>query len=297
VDFRCAAESSDRRETQSGTASTVRSFLLVENNGPWGVDAMREARLPDRFLRELGARCAAAGVRPLLVRRHRRLRRHEGQPVRVFASFADAREPWLESGEVDSVDEILALDLEALGRGGSAGLDRVAGPLVCVCTHGRHDVCCAERGRPVAAALSRTHPGETWEVSHIGGDRFAANLLVLPHGLYFGRVEAASAARLVDDLCSGHLDLDLLRGRSAYRFPVQVAEVELLRHLGENRVDALELLSSTTRGDRTEARFSAGGRVMRVLVRRDDQPPRRLTCRSQRPGRPAAYQVLDIAEV
>ena len=47
-------------------------------------------------------------------------------------------------------------------------------PMLLVCTHGVHDTCCAVRGRPVAAALARRWPEATWECSHVGGDRFAA---------------------------------------------------------------------------------------------------------------------------
>ena len=49
----------------------------------------------------------------------------------------------------------------------------VHGPVVVVCTHGRRDVCCAERGRPLAAATALEHPGAVWESTHVGGDRFA----------------------------------------------------------------------------------------------------------------------------
>ena len=43
--FRCARASEARAESLAGTASTVRSFLLVEHPGPWGVDALRDALL------------------------------------------------------------------------------------------------------------------------------------------------------------------------------------------------------------------------------------------------------------
>ena len=46
VTFRCSAAALDRGDSIAGTASTVRSFLLVENPGPWGVDAVRDSRLP-----------------------------------------------------------------------------------------------------------------------------------------------------------------------------------------------------------------------------------------------------------
>ena len=32
-----------------------------------------------------------------------------------------------------------------------------------------------------------------WQSSHIGGDRFAGNVVFLPEGLYYGRVEPAEA--------------------------------------------------------------------------------------------------------
>ena len=57
--FRCAAASRARGDELAGTASTVRSFLLVEHPGPWGVDALRDARLPEGLgahLREESAR-------------------------------------------------------------------------------------------------------------------------------------------------------------------------------------------------------------------------------------------------
>lgn len=36
------------------------------------------------------------------------------------------------------------------------------------------------------AALAEQHPQQTWEVTHVGGCQFAANLLVLPSGLLYG---------------------------------------------------------------------------------------------------------------
>ena len=124
----------------------------IENAGPWGTEALRDARLDERVRDGLWARAAAAGVRVLLVRRHRGSPARTG--TRVFAAWADAADPWLETGTLERAEQLLDLDLEALGRGRPTGLARTEEPVFCVCTHGRHDACCAELGRPAAAAAT-----------------------------------------------------------------------------------------------------------------------------------------------
>jgi hypothetical protein len=292
VSFRCAVASLARQDPLAGTASTVRAFLLVENPGPWGVDALRDSRIPADVLRELRRRTAAARVRPLLVRRPRPAARPApGDPVRVFAAYVDPVAPWLETGTVASAEQVLDLDIETLGRGGSVGLERVTEPVFCVCTHGRHDACCAERGRPVAAALAASHPEHAWEVSHIGGDRFAANVLVLPDGLYYGRVEASAAPGLAELHLRRRVDLDRLRGRSCWPFAAQAAEVELRRRLGNTDLDAVRLVSCRADGDRTLVVLDVDGAQHRVVVRGSVGDAAQLTCRAVREHVVTSYSV------
>ena len=40
--FRCASASRARGDELAGTASTVRSYLLLEHPGPWGVEVLSE---------------------------------------------------------------------------------------------------------------------------------------------------------------------------------------------------------------------------------------------------------------
>ncbi|MCW2793633.1 MAG: sucrase ferredoxin [Nocardioides sp.] len=292
--FRCAGASVLRDEPVAGTASTVRAFLLVENTGPWGVDALRDARLPDGLGRALATACAAARVRPLLLRRPDRRPHQDG--TRVFAAYAHPERPWLESAVLADPHDLLDLDLSALGAGRSVGLTPDHASLFCVCTHGRHDACCAERGRPVVAALALGHPEETWEVSHIGGDRFAGNMLVLPHGLYYGRLDPVAALATAGSHATGELDLDHLRGRSGYAMPVQYAEIALRRELAETRLDALRLVTRSAHDGITEAVFDVAGVEWEVRVRTTPgQELRQLTCKATRDNPIPQHELLGIA--
>jgi hypothetical protein len=302
VKFRCADASEGRAESMAGTASTVRSFLLVEHPGPWGVDALVDARMPKGIGPELRARAAATGTKVLLIRRPR-----GGAPaakgVRVFAAYAHHADPWLETTVLHHLHGVHDLDLEALGAGRSPGLTPHAEPVLAVCTHGRHDACCAERGRPVAAGLAEAFPDQTWEASHVGGDRFAANLLVLPHGLYFGRLDAASARGVTRLLAAGELDLDHLRGRSGLATPLQAAEAALRRYVDERRLGAVRFVSRQVDAGGTDARqttalFDVAGRRYAVAVTSTQgEDLQRLTCKALRENPVMHHEVHEIRPV
>ncbi len=291
ADFRCSGASVLRDEPIAGTASHVRAFLLVEHTGAWGLNALRDARLPDGLGDRLLRSSHAAGVRVLLARRPDRSGTGD---VRVVAAYADPVAPWMESAACADIHEVLDLDLAALGRGRSLGLEPTEGSLFCVCTHGKHDACCAERGRPVAAALEAAHPEETWEVSHIGGDRFAANLVVLPHGLYYGRLDPAAALGVAGTHLAGGLDLDHFRGRSGLNMRVQAAEIALRRQLDESGHDAVRFLDAARADDVTTARFDVAGTTYAVRIRTRAGERERLTCQALRDNPAPIHELLDV---
>jgi len=290
---RCSVASRSRDEPLIGTASTVRGYLLVEYAGGWGRDALRDSRLPAEVLTRLRQASGDLGVKALLIRRHER-RRVGAAGCRVFAAYADPHDPWMQTTALSRHEELLDLDIAGLAQGRQPGLDAHHDPVFLTCTHGRHDTCCAERGRPVAKALAANHPDLSWEVSHIGGDRFAGNVLVLPHGLYYGRVEAADAAALATRHLEGRLSLDLLRGLSGHPVAVQAAEWFLRRELGETRLTALRLHGRRRHGDDWTVDFEVAGRRWRVVLRTGGREPARLTCTAQRLDAAPAYELLDI---
>jgi hypothetical protein len=291
---RCSHESQARAESLAGTASTVRSWLLLEHAGPWGRHAPSDARLPEGLGAELASRCRAAGVRPLLIRRSPGANASSG--VTCFAVRSGPATPWIERTTLGELGEALEVDVDALGRGERLGLEPHEPALFLVCTHGRRDVCCAERGRPLAAELSSAYPEVTWESTHIGGDRFAGNLLAFPHGLYFGRVRPEEAAEVAAAYLEGRLALEHFRGRSCFPMVVQAAEIALRQREGLDGIDDVAFEAAERDGDLVRARLATRSGRVSVTVSVEASEPRFLTCRSAREEAPPAYQIVSIED-
>jgi len=156
-----------------------------------------------------------------------------------------------------------------------------------VCTNGARDPCCAIRGPVVAQAIERVRPGQVYECSHLGGHRFAANVLVLPDGLCFGRLDARSAPAFADDLEAGRLPLDHLRGRTAYQPEQQAAEILVRREL------ALEGLDDVTLVDGTTFALPDGRRVV-ARLRAQQLEPRRVSCRDAKTEAAVRWELADL---
>lgn len=302
---RCAERSVVLDEPMAGTASRIRRYLLIEVPGPWGVEALRDARLPDALKRELRRRSRESGVRVLLIRRvdgPRTVR----QP-QVFVVDVNPAQPMAFAGRLSDVHDVLDLDVWGWRRETSVGhevrerhevhtrLDRHSGALFLVCTHGRHDPCCAERGRPVVRALSEAYPEQTWECSHMGGDRFAGNLLCLPDGVVYGRVTPGDAPTIAREYAAGRMDLAHLRGRGSYPFAVQAAEWHLRTELGLTGVRELLLTGHDVAGRDVTAVFTTtSGATWSVQVRITHAPPRRLTCHAENAFAAPQFQLLHV---
>ena len=237
--FRCSVGAAD--EPMAGSAAVATSYLLVEHAGPWGRKALAESRLPEHVRHGLAEAADQVGVRVQLIRR-------PGRPgastsFRVFATYADPARPWTATALLDDPERLLDLDLAALAAGTvPTGFVPHDGPLHLVCTNGRRDLCCAEQGRPIVTALAEAYPEETWETTHVGGHRFAGAMVLLPHGLSYGRLDPDVAVDVVARSLDGDLVPAYLRGRSAYPGAVQAAELAALGRLGSTRVDAVTVV-------------------------------------------------------
>ena len=203
----------------------------------------------------------------------------------------------MEERTLGTASELLDAPLEALAAGPSPlGWGAVRrDPLYLVCTNGRRDACCALFGRPLAAALTEASP-HVWESSHLGGHRFAANLVCLPEALIYGRVTPEHGAALVAAHGEGRLNVRALRGRAAWPVAAQAAEAELRLHLGLDRIDDVVLVSAheAPAGEHLVALLARGEPWQLRLSATPAEPPRITSCRADKIERPLRWTLLAL---
>lgn len=292
--FSCALASVEAGEPCLGTASQVRRWILVEQPGPWGIDAVTSSNLPFEVATRLRAVARAARARLLLIRRHGR-----SDPVRrsCFVAVTTADVQRIERLDFEDPDELLEVDWAPLRLLQPVGGEPTDDPLYLVCTNGSHDTDCARFGRPVAAALDEAFGSLVWEASHFGGDRFAGNVVCLPEGIYYGRVAPDQAARVVGDVRAGVLSMDHYRGRSFEPFVAQAAEhfVRLDRELFTVGGVVPDRVVDAGGGIfRVDVSTSAGERLIATVAVAQSTQPQQLTCRSDSLEYPPRYRLVAL---
>ncbi|AGP54552.1 sucrase ferredoxin [Streptomyces rapamycinicus] len=309
----CATASRDLSEPLAGTAATASTWLLVEQPGPWGTEALTASRLDPAVGRALERAAEGTGVRVALIRRPgRHADLHTGARHRVFVAHTRPGHSWIRTTALDDPARLLGLDFAALGAGDPGGLtlrphaphephdpapweEYTGDPLVLVCTNGKRDRCCALLGRPLAGELAASGVHSTWEITHIGGHRFSPTLVVLPHGYAYGRATAQGVKDVIEALRNGRVVTEGCRGRSAWERSGQAAELAIRELTREDGADALTVVR--TEGEAPVWSVTVAhrdGRAWRVSVAQiAAAPPRPESCGS-RLGSPARMEVIGI---
>lgn len=289
---RCADTAREREDPPLGTAPMTRRWLLIEHPGPWRPEALVGVGFPTALLDELQSAAYSAGGRILLIRRPGRP--SDRQAGRSWAVVLGGRgSVWGQWRQPDDL-RAAAVALRHHQTGPGPALDPE--PVILVCTHGVHDTCCAVRGRPVAAALEDRWPEATWECSHVGGDRFAPNVLVLPDGVYYGNLDPATALQTVEAHLGGQLVIPYLRGIARHPPVAQAAVGAVHARWGPFGVDQVVVTAIEHRAvDRWEIDLRIPGQpAQRLTVRTSPRPRARLTCRAAQPTSAVDYAVTEM---
>ncbi|MBV2357016.1 sucrase ferredoxin [Streptomyces sp. J2-1] len=302
----CATVSSSLDEPVSGTAAKARTWLLLEQPGPWGVKALTSSHLDRALGRALEAAAGNTGVRVALIRRpgpHADSRTPAER--QVYVAHTVPGNAWLHSTAVDDPRRLLDLDFAALGAGDPrsfasalGGRPHTGDPLALVCTNGKRDRCCALLGRPLATELVASGEQGIWEVTHLGGHRFSPTVLVLPYGYAYGRADARTVREALRGAREGRVAVGGCRGRSAWDRPGQAAELAIRDAVREYRADSLRVIATESRGPRWEVTVAhTDGRRWRVTVAQGASlPPRPESCGASVLGAPARMDVVAVRE-
>ncbi|MFD3663743.1 sucrase ferredoxin [Streptomyces sp. NPDC058659] len=289
--FLCADAARLRGDAIAGTAPYGSVWILIEYRAGWPANGFDGLALEPEVKARVYAAARAVRARTLLIRRHGRRRADEPPRWAVLRYEKDGahRQDWGTWHDDRDLAEI-ANALDAPGEPGHP-------PVVLVCAHGLHDTCCAVRGRPVARALSDGWPQLVWECTHVGGDRFAANVVVAPDGVYYGNLDAASAVTVVEEHLANRVHADHLRGYTDLSPPQQTALAAVLHHAGPSgRHDYV--IEETVR-DRNRWRIRVTGRLaglstFEVEVHAHRARPHQLTCRGLSPSSAVYYEVTSL---
>ena len=203
-----------------GTAEEVDVWLLLEYKPSWNAKAVTDNTLDDASKKWLEQTITTVMAKGLKIRvQFMRQPDIDGDTTCLMVAFEDRL--WAYRGVgyefLQEVDVAAALDEPGQ-------VDLVAEPQYFVCTNGQRDLCCARFGLPAYERLRERVGSRVWQTSHLGGHRFAPNVLALPQGVLYGRVIPEEVDSFIAEVDGGGLSFSHLRGRSRYPQLVQAAE-------------------------------------------------------------------------
>jgi hypothetical protein len=295
----CAAVSSANAEPLAATASRIDNWILLEYRGMWDRDVLGGSLVSDELKAHLREQLSALAPSRLLFVKKPERRAQARRRVWLGTSKSGAERFY--QLEVDHLNDLEGFDFAGALAGEEPPGVPLDHPLLVVCTHGKRDRCCAKNGRPLYDALRReTETSWVWQSTHVGGDRFAGNVVLFPHGLYYGRVEPGDVSALLEAHEAGRLDLERYRGRAAYTFPTQAAEHAIREADGLVGIDDLAFVRCRRAGDEAwQVRFRGpDGAVREVdIVSELAEESVYLCCGAAEPSRPRRYVATGIRPV
>jgi hypothetical protein len=234
-------------EPIAGTAEFKRIYLVIEQPGTWGQDALLESSLPEGFATDLKTQIDFPEVGIFLARRTdvAQTERRTTNRRRFWLAHTTPGGVRMRSGSLDNITDLLRWDWPAIIRGELPSVGRrSADPVLFLCTNGKKDQCCAVHTRKIVDEL-RPNPeltGQIYEASHIGGHRFAPTGILLPFGIMVGRMSTESTLELLNDAWSGVINPEFMRGRTAHPPFAQIAEIHIRKQENISQIEALDVV-------------------------------------------------------
>jgi hypothetical protein len=264
----CSQRSRALGEQLFGTVKKTMIWLLLEYPYLWGRKAFEESDLAGQLKSYLSLFLDHTPYSKLLLVKSQSAMFQD--KIHFFVVISSENQPRIYQFRFDSYPDLLDLELSSLLPEKSAFSSYLySEPIFLVCTNGKRDPCCAKYGLSVYDQMSLIKGEKVWQTTHLGGHRFASNVLCFPHGILYGRVDEASALHLVDAHAEGSILLDKYRGRSCFDPQVQAADYYLRKQTRVTQIDAYRLAGvDVLEADKWRVRFhsASDGKVYQVTL-------------------------------
>ena len=232
----CSQTSVDNDSPLYGTAANAKVWIMLEYSGRWAARALGDNDLPDRVNAWLSAQADAIPESRVVF-----IKQDSYQPQdTLYIARADADGQVLYRVRFESFEALVAVDVAGV-LAGDVSAEIVTDPIVLVCTNGKRDQCCAKFGLPTYQALAQKMGRNVWQVTHIGGHRYAPTLAVFPAGIYYGHIFVEQTDALVEAVTNRQVLLPHYRGRVFQSGPINAADYWLRKEAGEFAEDGLRV--------------------------------------------------------
>lgn len=285
TNFSCARNSHDLNESFLGTASPFRYALVIEYHDEFPESAIIGSSLSEDLKRHiLRLYEIHAAVRILLMKQSDKQKKK-----RLFWADCQPGENKLWYYEFEDYKDLLALKL---GETSSEWIE-ITEEQFFICTNGQHDPCCGKYGNDLYEVAADKK--NVWQTTHLGGDRFAANVLALPSGVYYRRVHIQALEEMIKCHSHNKIYLPNFAGRTVYDRPVQVAEYFIREKTHLLDLDALKFVEAASTGEIDSVKFAASELVYTLKLQRvEEQVQFPYSCHAKTPGPLTHYELLEF---
>ncbi|RME78846.1 MAG: hypothetical protein D6785_11695 [Planctomycetota bacterium] len=220
MEKQCSFFSKKQKEPIQGTAPYYESYLLIEAPLPWPRKIYGHPLLP----KALKSWVKEKNSCPLLIVNNSS---QEEGPYRLF--FFSKESP--QKGRMTKIKNFSelekALEMDSLFSLLTKELEE---PVFLVCTHGFRDSCCGSLGIPfflqLEEEIQKRNPSSfVFRSSHVGGHRFAVNLLIFPEARLYGRLHKDIIPEILEDGLKRNVLKPYYRGCAYLSPPCQMAEI------------------------------------------------------------------------
>jgi hypothetical protein len=291
----CFENSVQASEQLFGTVPHINFWILIEYKNSWEEKAFNNCSI------DTGVKTAIRDLAGKYPKSRIQLIKNEyGKKdyIKLYIAITTENQKEVYEFKINSYKDILDIHFE------NELSDKIlkSNPLILVCTHGSYDQCCGEKGLELFNYLNHYEKDfEVWQTTHLGGHRFAANILILPDGIYYGRVNKDNFEKIRNSYLNNKLEAGLLRGRCFYHPDVQAAEHYFRRELEYPYLGNLNLINrSATENGILNVTFENENaeNVFEVLLEKNDKALQLHTsCRDKHKKFIAQYKLISISKI